>query len=107
MEADPDVEVRYPPANGRFPFTVSAGGPVTGSVQPQSSAVLCGSGPESARLVKTLFASRVARLADVADIVSVLVPRAKVEPVPDVCHCPRTGQDPRVRVSVPEPPPVI
>ncbi|HYR81761.1 MAG TPA: hypothetical protein VEN80_05610, partial [Thermoplasmata archaeon] len=41
------------------------------------------------------------------DIVTVLVPRANVEPAPDVSHRPFTVQDPLVRVSVPDVPPVI
>src|SRR5437867_12138199 len=40
------------------------------------------------------------------DIVTVLFPRANVEPAPEVSHCPLTVQDPLVRVSVPEAPPV-
>src|SRR6266566_2618239 len=95
--------VRLAPPVMLFPDVVSV--PVTDSVPRTSSAVLCVIVPEIARLVNPLFASRVATLADVPDIVT--VPRANVEPVPDVFHCPLTVQDPLVRVSVPEAPPVI
>src|SRR2546425_2490101 len=101
----PPEIVRLAPPVMLFPDVASV--PVTDSVPRTSSAVLCVIVPEIARLVNPLFASRVATLADVPDIVTVLVPRANVEPAPDVSHCPPTVQDPLVRVSVPEAPPVI
>src|SRR5437899_11832478 len=80
---------------------------VTDSVPRTTRAVFCVMVPEMTRLLNPLVASRVATLADVPDIVTVLVPRANVEPAPDVSHCPFTVQDPLVRVSVPDVPPVI
>src|SRR5256712_12309132 len=87
-----------------FPDVVSL--PVTDSVPRTSSAVFCVIVPETTKLLNPLVASRVATLADVPDILTVLVPRANVEPAPDVSHCPLTVQDPLVRVSVPDAPPV-
>src|SRR3989442_5312820 len=96
---------RLPPPVMLFPAVVSL--PVTDSVPRPSSAVFCVMVPEMTRLLNPLVASRVATLADVPDIVTVLVPRANVEPAPEVSHCPLTVQDPLVRVSVPDAPPVI
>src|SRR5947209_12856512 len=101
----PPEIVRLAPPVRSFPDVVSV--PVTDSVPRTSIAVFCVIVPERTRLLNPLVASRVATLADVPDIVTVLVPRANVEPAPDVSHCPPTVQDPLVRVSVPEAPPVI
>jgi len=101
----PPEIVRLAPPVMSFPDVVSV--PVTDSVPRTSSAVLCVIVAEMARLVNPLFTSRVATLPDVPDIVTVLVPRANVEPAPEVFHCPLTVQDPLVRVRVPEAPPVI
>src|SRR5256712_8498936 len=100
----PEIARLAPPVM-LFPDVVSL--PVTDSVPRTSSAVFCVIVPEMTRLLNPLVASRVATLADVPDIVTVLVPRANVEPAPDVSHCPLTVQDPLVTVSVPEAPPVM
>src|SRR5256712_9359793 len=100
----PEIARLAPPVM-LFPDVVSL--PVTDSVPRTSSAVFCVIVPETTRLLNPLVASRVATLADVPDIVTVLVPRANVEPAPEVSHCPLTVQDPLVRVSVPDAPPVI
>src|SRR2546426_3238954 len=101
----PPEIVRVAPPVMLFPEVVSV--PVTDSEPRTSSAVFCVMVPEMTRLLNPLFASRVATLAEVPDIVTVLAPEANVEPAPDVSHCPLTIQDPLVRVSDPEAPPVI
>src|SRR3989454_5849524 len=101
----PPEIVRLAPPVMLFPEVVSV--PVTDSEPRTSSAVFCVMVPEMTRLLNPLFASRVATLAEVPDIVTVLAPEANVEPAPDVSHCPLTIQDPLVRVSDPEAPPVI
>jgi len=110
---DDAVPIRLPPPEIArlappvmlFPDVASL--PVTDSVPRTSSAVFCVIVPEMTRLLNPLVASRVATLTDVPDIVTVLVPRENVEPAPDVSHCPLTVQDPLVKVSVPEAPPVM
>src|SRR2546422_787883 len=85
----PEIARLAPPVM-LFPDVVSL--PVTDSVPRTSSAVFCVTVPETTKLLNPLVASRVATLADVPDILTVLVPRANVEPAPDVSHCPlRTG----------------
>src|SRR5881396_2938788 len=101
----PPEIVRLAPPVMLFPEVVSV--PVADSEPRTSSAVFCVTVPEMTRLRNPLFASRVATLAEVPDIVTVLAPEANVEPAPDVSHCPLTIQDPLVRVSDPEAPPVI
>jgi len=101
----PPEIVRLAPPVMLFPEVVSV--PVTDSEPLTASAVFCVTVPEMTRLRNPLFASRVATLAEVPDIVTVLAPEANVEPAPDVSHCPLTIQDPLVRVSDPEAPPVI
>src|SRR5438552_16241650 len=101
----PPEIVRVGPPARSFPDVVSV--PVTDSVPRTSIAVFCVIVPEMTRLLNPLVASRVVTLADVPDRVTVLVPRANVEPAPDVSHCPLTVQDPLVRASVPEAPPAI
>jgi len=101
----PPEIVRLAPPVMLLPDVVSL--PVTDRVPRTSSAVFWVIVPEMTRLLNPLVASRVATLADVPDIVTVLVPRANVEPAPDVFHCPLTVQDPLVRVSVPDAPPII
>src|SRR5437899_7240769 len=104
IRVPPPEIARLAPPVMLFPDVVSL--PVTGNVPRTSSAVFCVIVPETIRLLNPLVASRVATLADGPDIVTVLVPRANVEPAPDVSHCPFTVHDPLVRVSVPEAPPV-
>src|SRR5437867_9367110 len=78
----PSEIVRLAPPVRSFPDVVSV--PLTDSVPRTSIAVFCVIVPEMTRLLNPLVASRVVTLADVPDRVTVLVPRANVEPAPDV-----------------------
>src|SRR5437867_11889276 len=99
----PPEIVRLAPPVRSFPDVVSV--PLTDSVPLTSIAVICVIVPEMTRLLNPLVASRVVTLADVPDRVTVLVPRADVEPAPYVSACRLTTQDPLLRVRVPEAPP--
>src|SRR5256712_14205890 len=76
----PEIARLAPPVM-LFPDGVSL--PVTDSVPRTSSAVFCVIVPETTKLLNPLVASRVATLADVTDILTVLVHRANVQPGPD------------------------